>query len=128
MARKRVAERLKEARSGSYDFRAISDSLGDKGSHLDYADFLSNTEVRLAGRRGRGLFATKTLKAGDLIFCEKAFAICFRPESMDDILTIINLNTQRVSVGPQAMLFSDIIQDLRHSPQRAARFLSLIHI
>jgi len=125
MARMCIADRLKEVNSGIYDFKNISDSLGDKGSRLDNADFLSNTEVRLAGRRGRGLFATKMLKAGDLIFCEKAFAICFRPESMDDVLTIINLNTQRVSVGPQAMLFSDIIQDLRHSPQRAARFCDL---
>lgn len=50
-ARVCVAGRLKEANSGTYDFKTISDSLGDKGSHLDHADFLSNTEVRPAGNR-----------------------------------------------------------------------------
>lgn len=78
--RKSVVDRLQEATSGSYDFKKISDSLGEKSSRLDVADFQSSTEVRAAGRHGRGLFATKALKAGDLILCEKAFAIRFKAE------------------------------------------------
>ena len=44
---------------------------------------------------------------------------------MNNVLTIYNLNTQRASIGPQATLFSDIVQDLRHNPKRAARFCDL---
>lgn len=123
--RKCVADRQREATSGNYDFTNISDSLGEESSRLDIADFLSNTEVRPAGRHGRGLFTAKALKAGDLILCEKAFAIRFRYESKDEVVTVININTNRGCMGPHAMLSSDIIQNLRHNPKQAARFVDL---
>jgi hypothetical protein len=65
-------QRLKEASKGIYDFPAMVQQVSVKNASVDVASFLKNAEVRDSPVHGRGLFATKDLKAGDLIFVEKA--------------------------------------------------------
>jgi len=65
-------QRIKEATEGIYDFPAMVRQITAKNIWVDVASFLGNTEVRDSTIHGRGLFATKDLKAGDLIFVEKA--------------------------------------------------------
>lgn len=68
----RVLARVKEESEGSYDFSAMHASLSPTSVHIDAGSFLANTRVADSGFHGRGLFATRALKAGDLVYVEKA--------------------------------------------------------
>jgi hypothetical protein len=71
----KIEMRLSEQTSGTYGITSIQDNVSRQHPRVDAADYLSNTEVKASGPdRGRGLFATKNLKAGDLILAETAFA------------------------------------------------------
>ncbi|KAH6619341.1 hypothetical protein B0J18DRAFT_241684 [Chaetomium sp. MPI-SDFR-AT-0129] len=68
----RCEARLREEETGDYDFEAMHASLGPQSVHLDRASFLRNTRIADSPHHGRGLFATRDLRAGDLVFVEKA--------------------------------------------------------
>lgn len=68
----RCLSRIDEESSGSYNFTALFDSLSPTNVHLDVASFLSNTRVAESPLHGRGLFAARDIKAGELIYLEKA--------------------------------------------------------
>ncbi|KAK3488611.1 hypothetical protein B0T13DRAFT_514986 [Neurospora crassa] len=68
----RVLTRVEEEETGNYDFAAMHASLSPTSVHIDAGSFLRNTRVADSGFHGRGLFATRPLKAGDLVYVEKA--------------------------------------------------------
>jgi hypothetical protein len=68
----RCLSRLDEESNGSYNFAALFNSLSPTHVHLDVASFLSNTRVADSPLHGRGLFAARDIKAGELIYAEKA--------------------------------------------------------
>ena len=68
----RVKQRLHEEETGEYDFAAMFASLSPSHVHLDHGSFLKNTRVAKSPLHGYGLFATRAMKAGDLVFVEKA--------------------------------------------------------
>lgn len=70
---KNTRERLLEQQQGAYNFAEMIDEVPENGFFADRASFLSRTEVRQTQDRGRGLFATKDIRMGDLVLCEKAF-------------------------------------------------------
>lgn len=72
-ALKNTEERLLEQQQGAYNFAEMIDEVSENGFFADRASFLLKTEVRQTQDRGRGLFATKDIRMGDLILCEKAF-------------------------------------------------------
>lgn len=121
----RTADRLKEESSGVYDIPGMSKSASKQHNRLDHASYTRNTEVRDAGKRGRGLFATKDIKAGDLILCEKAFDVARDSENAAGTVVVLNLDTNRAQYGPHASLLFNIVQKLRNNPSQALRFLSL---
>ncbi|KAK4958960.1 hypothetical protein LTR10_003759 [Elasticomyces elasticus] len=122
---KRTLCRIAEQETGCYDFAAMSRAATGISRRLDYADYTAKCEVREAGKRGRGLFATTEIKVGDLIMCEKAFSAAFPSESRKDMYIVINLNTERMSAGPHAHLLFNVVQKLSHSPQQAQEFFEL---
>lgn len=68
----RCRARLREEETGEYDFAAMAASLTAQSVHLDRGSFLGNTRVAASPHHGRGLFAARDLRAGDLVFAEKA--------------------------------------------------------
>lgn len=68
----RTNRRLDEQNNGAYDFEDMSKSVTAEHRNLDHASFLRNVRIDDAGHRGRGLFATKNIQAGELIMVEKA--------------------------------------------------------
>ncbi len=68
----RCQARLREEETGKYDFPAILASINPHSVHLDRGSFLRNTRVANSEHHGRGLFATRDLKAGDIVYVEKA--------------------------------------------------------
>ena len=119
----RCLQRLREVATGTYDFAHMSKSVTKKRRRLDHADFTANAIVRDAGIRGRGLFAAKDIKAGEMILCEKAFQIAHRSDA--STYMILNINTGRGQVGSHASLMFSIIRKLRSNPKQATRFLDL---
>ncbi|OHE92502.1 TPR domain-containing protein [Colletotrichum orchidophilum] len=78
---KRCLERLEEEK-GNYDLAGMTASVTSKNIHIDRASFLSRTEVKDSPHHGRGLFARENIKAGEIIFAEKATSVPdeFNPE------------------------------------------------
>lgn len=77
----RCLDRLEEEK-GNYDLAAMTLDVTPKNIHIDRASFLSRTEIRDSPHHGRGLFATQDIKAGEMIFAEKATSVPneFNPE------------------------------------------------
>ncbi|KAK6063205.1 hypothetical protein SCUP515_12610 [Seiridium cupressi] len=75
--RDRTVARLKQMETGEYDFERISTSLRPRSVRVDAASFILNTETKNFDYGKRGLIATKDMKMGDLILCEKAFCASF---------------------------------------------------
>ncbi|KAK4129149.1 hypothetical protein N657DRAFT_586828 [Parathielavia appendiculata] len=68
----RCHDRLREEEKGDYDFPTMLASLGPHSVHLDRGSFLRNTRIAESPHHGRGLFATRDIKAGEVVFVEKA--------------------------------------------------------
>lgn len=77
--------------------------------HLDVASFLSNTRVASSPLHGSGLFAVRDLKAGDLVYAEKAVLM---PNQYDP---------QRAS----AALYAMMVRQLYDNPSLATSILTL---
>ncbi|KXH44961.1 TPR domain-containing protein [Colletotrichum salicis] len=77
----RCLARLEE-KKGNYDLASMTAGVTSKNIHIDRASFLSRTEVRDSPHHGRGLFATEDIKAGEIIFAERATSVPneFNPE------------------------------------------------
>lgn len=95
----RVARRLQEE-AGIYDFAGmLKENIQPMKS--DRASYIGSVEIRAckAKSRGRGLFLTKPVYAGELLLCEKAFAVSLlsihADESSDDGLSENGLDAAR---------------------------------
>lgn len=121
----KVADRLKEMAIGEYDTHSMNASARTDQRRLDHANFTRNVNVRAAGRHGRGLFATRAIKTGEIIMCEKAFDICFDRDNGESVCTVFNIKTGHPYEGSHAVLLFRIIEKLRFNPQLARRFLDL---
>ncbi|KDN66166.1 putative TPR domain-containing protein [Colletotrichum sublineola] len=77
----RCLSRLREEK-GDYDLASMTLDVSAKNIHIGRASFLSRTEVRDSPHHGRGLFATEDIKAGEMVFAEKALSVPneFNPE------------------------------------------------
>jgi hypothetical protein len=71
----RAQLRLHEQLTGTYDFKHMQkEARTIEPPILDHATFIGPVEIRTTSDgKGRGMFLTKDVKAGDLLICEKAF-------------------------------------------------------
>ncbi|KAI7109580.1 hypothetical protein KC340_g404 [Hortaea werneckii] len=76
----RTAARIAEVDTAAYNFDAMSKSESKLCNRPDHASHIKHVEKADAGDRGRGLFAKKDFKPGDLIICEKAFCTAISDE------------------------------------------------
>ena len=129
----RVRCRLKEQKNGSYDFKAIYEEAAKlRPPHLDHATFVGPVTIKASKGRGRGLFTTKDVKTGDLVLCEKAFAHCYantkeKSLSSSKISLLLNISTNRMSIGTQSDLITTIVQKLWRNPSFLPEFTALHH-
>ncbi|VUC29601.1 unnamed protein product [Clonostachys rosea] len=133
-ARKRLThsiERIKEQEHGLYDFaRMQREALATHPPHLDFATYVGPVEVRPASSKGRGLFTTKAVKAGDLLLCEKAFAHAFVDTDLmhqQDLTVLIDPERDLITVGGQAELIRLVAQKLYQNPSMATTVTELHH-
>ena len=121
----RIEKRVREQSTGEYDFEEMSKSASKKRNRLDHADFTSNTTIKEAGAHGRGLFAMKDIRAGQLVICEKALCVSFGSDEASQTYSILDHKNERGSVGTQATLLFKLVQKLLYSPEAAADFFEL---
>ncbi|KXH44409.1 TPR domain-containing protein [Colletotrichum nymphaeae SA-01] len=77
----RCEARLEEEK-GNYDLADMTANVTSKNIHINRASFLARTQVKDSPHHGRGLFATEDIKAGEMIFAERATSVPneFNPE------------------------------------------------
>ncbi|QSZ28627.1 hypothetical protein DSL72_003126 [Monilinia vaccinii-corymbosi] len=129
----RARRRLAEQESGMYDFASIYKEIRrTRPPHLDHATFVGPVVVKPSPGRGQGLFTTKAVKAGELLLCEKAFAHCYAETSEysktnSQTTLLVNLHTNRMTLGTQSDLITTIVQKLWRNPSLIPKFTTLHH-
>ncbi|GAP91962.1 putative TPR domain protein [Rosellinia necatrix] len=127
----RAAKRIKEVQRGEYDFASMYDQAEATPPIIDCATYQGPLVVRESQGRGNGLFTTRSVKAGELLLCEKAFAYCYAatddPIGRMNMIVLMQLETKQGRLGGHAHLLTKIIQKLYHSPQASEEFKALYH-
>ncbi len=78
----RTEDRLREQDYGIFNFLAMHKAAAGKSPPcLDIATYVGPVTVEMTESRGRGLFVTRDVAAGDLLLCEKAFSYSFSDNS-----------------------------------------------
>ena len=123
----RVKQRLHEEQTGQYAFRNMYKQARQTPPLIDCATFSAPVEIRSSAGRGRGLFTTRPVSAGQLLLCEKAFSYSYVGDGSADRMTILmNVATNKASMGAQAHLLTQTMQKLYHSPE-ALRLFGDLH-
>ncbi|OHE96049.1 hypothetical protein CORC01_08586 [Colletotrichum orchidophilum] len=125
----RTLSRISEQDQGIYQWRQMHNQAKATPPVIDCATYTGPVEVRHSPGRGRGLFTSKAVKAGDLLLCEKAFAYNYAGEddviSRQNVKILMSLDSKRMTMGGQADLISSLVQKLHHNPHVASRFTDL---
>ncbi|KAL2881108.1 hypothetical protein SGCOL_003398 [Colletotrichum sp. CLE4] len=121
--------RIREQEQGIYQWKQMHTQAEATPPTVDCATYTGPVEVRHSPGRGRGLFTSKPVKAGDLLLCEKAFAYSYAGDDdavgRQNIKILMSWDTKRMAMGGQADLLSGLVQKLHHNPQAASRFFDL---
>lgn len=131
----RAQSRSLEQKTGAYDFKLLQAKAKKlRPPHLDHATYIGPVEIRQTESKGRGLFVTKAVKAGDLLLCEKAFSHAYAGEGADagnksssKISILLNPGSKQGFMGTQADLIKLIVQKLFRNPSLAPAFTTLYH-
>ena len=128
---RRVTERMIEQKHGRYDFTKMYAAVKSDSPILDCATFVGPVVIKSSTGRGRGLFTTRGVKAGELLLCEKAFAVSYSEKTPKGrtakISMLMNLHTNRVTIGTQGALITTIAHRLKQNPSLIPAFISLHH-
>lgn len=122
----RAQSRSLEQKTGVYDFKQLqAEATRLRPPHLDHATYIGPVEIRQTESKGRGLFVTKPVKAGDLLLCEKAFGHAHADEGGS--MVMINVSTNQGFRGAQVDLINLIVRKLYRIPSLAPAFTTLYH-
>ncbi|CAG8423235.1 unnamed protein product [Penicillium salamii] len=125
-ARTRV--RLAEQESGEFDFKKMAEEAKNHSPLiLDHSTYIDPVVVKKTLSHGRGLFTTKAVRAGDLLLCEKAFALAVHDEPKGNLWLFLSGDTDTATVGTQVMLIELIARRLLNNPSLLPGFLDLYH-
>ncbi|KAJ5611683.1 hypothetical protein N7528_008788 [Penicillium herquei] len=124
----RASARLAEQETGTYDFKKMMlEAQRRHPPHLERGTYIGPVKIKETKSHGRGLFATKAVKAGDLLLCEKAFCYQFHDESDLNVTLMISPDTNRMALGSTVELIEVIAQKLHKNPSLASKFNDLYH-
>ncbi|RJE27509.1 hypothetical protein PHISCL_00095 [Aspergillus sclerotialis] len=124
----RAIARLAEQERGNYQFDRLQLEVERRRPPLlDHATYVGPVCVKLTESRGRGLFTTEGVRAGDLLLCEKAFAYAFHDGELPSLglFLTVNANEKTMTLGTQLDLVSMIVQKLHKNPSQMETFNSL---
>lgn len=121
-----ASKRMEESATGVFDFAGMRKMAQlQKYPRLEYGCYIGPVELRRCNPRskGRGLFATRDIDQGELVMCEKAFAIAYEGET--GICATINTVKNRLYMGPDSCLPARVVQLLSDNPSMADQYLNL---
>jgi hypothetical protein len=109
-----------------YNLSKISRSIGSSTLHVDAASYTSNTTVQHTQHHGRGLFAKRALRMGELIMAEKAFALPGYPfDDHNSQCSLYSLGDGTTSDRAGALLFKELVHKLNHNSSVRSAFFVL---
>lgn len=121
---RKIEMRLQEQATGLYDWKRIKASLFTTGPRVDAASFTKNIVVKESPGRGRGLFATRNIDSGDLVFCEKSF--CCVWGHGDEAWTAMTYDIRDDKIrGFPAGLCRAIVHKLLNNPSQHEKVMDL---
>ena len=127
----RTRSRCVEQAGGDYNFRYLQAAAKKyRPPQLDHATYVGPVQVRQVANKGRGLFVTQPVRAGDLLLCEKAFTHAWvddREKTGSKSTLLLNIETGRGFAGAQADLITTTVQKLYRNPSLSHEFRSLYH-
>lgn len=127
----RTISRITEQQTGAYIFAQMYKQAKATPPLIDCATYSAPVEVRESPGRGRGLFTTRKVTAGELLVCEKAFGYSYVGKDNNyggsRLVTLMNLTTNRAVAGGQASLLTQIVQKMYHDPESSQAFRKLYH-
>ncbi|KAF2017267.1 SET domain-containing protein [Aaosphaeria arxii CBS 175.79] len=112
---KKIGQRLEEQEKGTHDLRKIRAGLSRERPRVDAATYNGNTEIKDSPGRGRGLFATKKIAAGEIVAIEKAVPAVLGFESEALTVMTYDVRDDRIRVAP-AGLEKALVQRLISNP------------
>lgn len=121
---RKIEMRLREQETGTYDWKGIRAGLSRARPRVDAASFTGNTEVKDSLGRGRGLFVTRDVPAGELVVCEKAFCVIWSHEHEALTAMTYDVRDDRIRVSPVG-LTKAIVQKLLGNPSQSKRVMDL---
>jgi tetratricopeptide (TPR) repeat protein len=122
----RTKLRVEEEKYATFDFRMMLDMVGKDIMSLDCATYVGPVAVKESKGRGRGVFLTRDVKAGELLVCEKACAVEHTSDAESGtMLLVFNINTNRITKGQQASVIAQIVNQLYRNPSKAESITSV---
>jgi len=122
---------VSRASSTTFDFKLLQAKANKlRPLRIDHATYIGPVEVRETISKGRGLFATKSMKVADLLLCEKAFAYALTDEVSDSNASPtapLDIETGRCFSGGEADIIRFIAQKLCCNPSTASNFTNPYH-
>lgn len=115
----RIWERIAEQQTGKYSFSDMYEQAKSTPPLIDCATFSGVVEVRDSPGRGRGLFTTKPVSAGELLVCEKAFGYHYANADKKPP------NERANNASNAAYLKEALIEKIYHNPKMSRAFLEL---
>jgi hypothetical protein len=113
-------------RDPQYDFASISTYVGPLTLHIDAANYIEDTEIKQMSHHGRGLFAKRHFKAGDLIMAEKAFAFPgYLVNDRSSECSLYSLGDETATDRAGALLFRELVHKLDVNPSLRRQFFDM---
>lgn len=125
-----VIRRVAELERGQYKFLEMQiNTLRIRPPLLEHATYTSSLCIRTTESRGRGLFTTSAVKAGDLLLCEKAFAFAWvdTQARQGEVSLLINSATDVVTLGKQVELLNKVIHKVQSDVELLPAITKLYH-
>lgn len=124
----RVQKRCMEKSHAAYNFSLLQRMAKTLNVPiLDLSTYMGPLKVQKSPGKGRGLFLTKSVKAGDLLLCEKALACVFKPEDRNPRSAGSPDAYQTLSghINTQMQLTDALIWKVKHNPSIRLELASL---
>ena len=125
----RTSQRLQEQDTGLYDFEVMFSDVvaGGPNARIDVADFVGPVEIRLSHNGSRGLYVTRDVEVGELLFVNKAISVASKmePEIENVALMAFNLASNRLRDATQVLNTTRLIHLCTDNP---AFYSTILHL
>ncbi|KAJ4353827.1 uncharacterized protein N0V89_005557 [Didymosphaeria variabile] len=121
---KRIEMRLREQQTGAYNWNKIKAGLSKARPHVDAASFVSNVKVEDSEGRGRGMYVTRNIPAGEMVMADKAFSVVWGHDKEALTAMTYDVRDDRIRVQPIG-LSKAIVQKLFGNSSQISRVMDL---